>query len=168
MTSILKDAFSHHVWATLTLIDACAALQPHQLATGAPGTYGSILMTLRHLVEADCSYLFVVADGSRPMIEGDDMDLSQLRSEMEVNEGVWSRLGEQDLDPDRWLVRHRPDGSETHAPMGIRLAQALNHGNDHRSQVCTALTTLGIEPPDIDAWSYGMAHGRVRRTEPTA
>jgi uncharacterized damage-inducible protein DinB len=168
MTSLLKDAFGHHVWATLRLIDACAELQPQQLATGAPGTYGSILLTLRHLVQSDCSYLFVTGEGRRKMIEGDEMDLPQLRAEMMENDAAWSRLVEEDLDPDRWLVRHRPDGSETHAPIGIRLAQALHHGTDHRSQVCTALTTLGIEPPDIDVWSYGMSNGRVRQTEPTA
>jgi uncharacterized damage-inducible protein DinB len=52
-----------------------------------------------------------------------------------------------------------------HAPLGIRLAQALHHGTDHRSQVCTALTTLGIEPPAIDLWDYGALDGRVF-TEP--
>jgi uncharacterized damage-inducible protein DinB len=166
--SLLKDAYAHHVWATLRLIDACAPLLPQQLATSAPGTYGSILMTLRHLVQADCSYLFVMSDGGRPMIDADDMDLPVLRGIMEENGEAWSRLLESDLDPDRWQVRHRPDGSETHATLGIRLAQALHHGTDHRSQVCTALTTLGIEPPDIDAWEYGIAHDRVRRTEPTA
>ena len=38
--------------------------------------------------------------------------------------------------------------------MGIRLAQALHHGTDHRSQICTALTTLGVEPPEIDVWAF--------------
>ena len=31
----------------------------------------------------------------------------------------------------------------------------------HRSQVCTALTTLGVEPPAIDALDYGIQNGRV-------
>jgi uncharacterized damage-inducible protein DinB len=167
MTSLLKDAFGHHVWATLYLIDACAALEPQQLDSSAPGTYGSILQTLRHLVGSDCSYLSVTSDGRRSMIDADEMDLSQLRAVMEENGGLWSSLLEDDLDADGWQVRHRPDGSETHATLGIRLAQALHHGTDHRSQVCTALTLLGIEPPDIDAWEYGIAQGRVRRTEPT-
>jgi uncharacterized damage-inducible protein DinB len=166
MGSLLKDAFGHHVWASLMLIDACAALEPQQLAAGAPGTYGSILMTLRHLVGSDCSYLFVTSDGRRPMIDADEMDLPELRAIMEENGGLWSGLIEDDLDPDRWQVRHRPDGSETHATLGIRLAQALHHGMDHRSQVCTALTLLGIEPPDIDAWEYGIAQGRVKRIGP--
>ena len=59
------------------------------------------------------------------------------------------------------LVRHRPDGSSTEAPVGIRLAQALHHGTDHRSQICTALTTLGVEPPPIDVWDFGVGDGRV-------
>ena len=55
-----------------------------------------------------------------------------------------------------------------HAPVGIRLAQALHHGTDHRSQICTALTTLGVEPPGIDVWDYGVEAGRVTETEPTS
>ena len=51
--SILADAFEHHVWATLPLIDACLELDDEQLATDVPGTYGSILDTMRHLVGAD-------------------------------------------------------------------------------------------------------------------
>ena len=51
--SLIEDAFAHHVWATLRLIDACLALSDAQLATAVPGTYGSILQTMRHLVGAD-------------------------------------------------------------------------------------------------------------------
>ena len=65
-------------------------------------------------------------------------------------------------DPDVMLTEYDDDdGYEKSAPMGIRLAQALHHGTDHRSQVCTALTALGIEPPDIDAWDFGLATGLV-------
>ena len=45
--------------------------------------------------------------------------------------------------------------------MGIGLAQALQHGNDHRSQICTALTTMGVDPPSIDVWDFGLQAGRV-------
>jgi hypothetical protein len=38
-TSLLNDAFAHHVWATVRLIDACRPLTPAQLATSVPGTY---------------------------------------------------------------------------------------------------------------------------------
>ncbi|MGZ5354336.1 MAG: hypothetical protein ACXWDS_05485, partial [Actinomycetota bacterium] len=58
---MLEDAFAHHVWATLRLMDVCLALTPEQVETAAPGTYGSILDTMRHLVGADSSYLFVTS-----------------------------------------------------------------------------------------------------------
>ncbi|HEX9123044.1 MAG TPA: DinB family protein, partial [Actinomycetota bacterium] len=148
--TLLQDAFGHHVWATLTLIDACLPLTDEQLATPAPGTYGSILDTMRHLVGADASYLFVTSGGRTPRIDEDSMDLPELRAVMERHGPAWSELLALDPDPGAVLVRHRDDGSETHAPVSIRLAQVLHHGTDHRSQICTVLTTLGIEPPAID------------------
>jgi uncharacterized damage-inducible protein DinB len=48
-TSLLSAAFAHHIWTTERLIDECAALTPEQLTTSGPGTYGSIIDTLRHL-----------------------------------------------------------------------------------------------------------------------
>jgi uncharacterized damage-inducible protein DinB len=74
----------------------------------------------------------------------------------------------RDIDPDVMLTRHRDDGSESEAPLGIRLAQVIHHGTDHRSQICTALTNLGVEPPEIDVWDYAWSQGRLRETEPTA
>ena len=165
--SLLADAFDHHVWATLRVMDACAALTPDQLQTNVPGTYGTILDTLRHTVGADCSYLFVIGGGSRPRIDEDELDLPQLRAEMEANGPAWTEILEEDIDPDDMLIRYRDDGSTLTAPKGIRLAQALHHGTDHRSQICTALTQLGIEPPLIDLWDFGEAEGRTRETEPT-
>ena len=50
-------------------------------------------------------------------------------------------------------------------PVGVRIAQSVQHGTDHRSQVCTALTSFGIEPPDIDVWAYARA-SRREWTEP--
>jgi uncharacterized damage-inducible protein DinB len=165
--SLLKDAFGHHAWATLRLLDACAELGPDQLATSVPGTYGSVLDTLRHLVGSDCSYLFVTTGGRVAAIDPDGMDVSELRAVMAANGDAWSRLLADDLDPETMLVRHRDDGSETHAPLGIRLAQALHHGTDHRSQVCTILSVLGIEPPPIDVWDYGEKHGRSHWVPPS-
>jgi uncharacterized damage-inducible protein DinB len=166
--SLLEDAFGHHVWATLRLIDACLPLSPEQLATVVPGTYGSILETMRHVVGADCSYLFSITAGRDPLIDEDRMDLRELRAAMERNVEAWSSVLAQGPDPDTVVVRRREDGSETHAPIGIRLAQALHHGTDHRSQICTVLTTLGVEPPAIDVWDFGEQNGRVVEVPPTS
>jgi uncharacterized damage-inducible protein DinB len=166
--SLLRDAFGHHVWATGRLLETCRALDADRLATSVPGTYGTILDTLRHLVGADASYLSVLTGGRTGRIDEDTMDVDDLIAVMARNGEAWAALLDGDLDPDLVLVRRRDDGSETRAPAGIRLAQALHHGTDHRSQVCTALTVLGIEPPAIDVWDYASTVDRLVETPPSS
>jgi uncharacterized damage-inducible protein DinB len=165
-SSLLDDAFAHHVWASLRILDACLALPPEQLATTVPGTYGSILDTARHLVGSDRWYLFRLTGDRSHITDEDHMDLGELRSAMETNAAAWSRILEEDRDPDAIVLGHNDDGSVTRAATGVRLAQVLHHGTDHRSQICTALTTLGIEPPNIDVWAYGAEVGRVVEVPP--
>jgi len=165
---VLGDAFGHHAWATLRLIDSCLLLSPGQLETSVPGTYGSILETMRHLVGADSSYLFALTAGRSAVIDEEQMGLPELRTAMERNGASWSELVAQDLDPDVVVVRLRDDGSESHAPLGVRLAQALHHGTDHRSQICTALTALRVEPPAIDVWDFAEQDGRLTEVPPAS
>jgi uncharacterized damage-inducible protein DinB len=166
--ALLRDAYAHHVWASLRLIDSCLILSPEQLETAPDGTYGSILDTVRHFVGSDRYYLFVLTGERVPSIDEDHMTLPELRDAMEADGGYWSQLLDGDLDPTVVTVRKRDDGSETHAPVGIRLAQALHHGTDHRSQVCTALTVLGVEPPAIDVWDFADFEGRLVEIPPTS
>jgi len=164
----MRDAIAHHVWATLRLIDACLPLSEEQLATAVPGTYGSMIDTIRHLVAGDSGYLFVIGGGQTQPIEEEGKGLAELRAVMEANGAAWSTVLDGELDPEAILVRHRDDGSEFHAPRGVRLAQVLHHGTDHRSQICTALTTLGLEPPEIAVWDFAWEQGRVQEVPPAS
>jgi len=163
-TSLLQDAFDHHVWATIRVLDVCLELTPEQLATTVPGTYGSILETMRHTVGSDSWYLHVMR--GEDQIDEDHMDLPELRAAMEANGTAWSAFLADAPDPDAVIVQPADDGSSFRGPLGIRLAQAVHHGTDHRSQVCTALTTLGLEPPAIDVWDYGERVGRTEEIPP--
>jgi uncharacterized damage-inducible protein DinB len=160
VTASLTDAFRHHTWATLRIFDACADLPGDQLAAPVVGTYGSILETLRHIVGADAWYLHVLTRGRVEAIDEERLDLAQLRAIAEQQVVDWELVVQAEPNPDEDIVVRRGDGSEGHATAGIRLAQVIHHGTDHRSQVCTALTTLGHEPPEIDVWAYGEAVGR--------
>lgn len=168
MKSLLEDAFAHHVWATLRVLDACRELDPEQLQTEVVGTYGSIIDTLRHIVGADAGYLSLLSEGRVPNIDESAMTIAELRAVMERHGPAWASFLATQPDPEVTVVRYRDDGSESHAPMGIRIAQVVHHGTDHRSQVCTALTTLGIEPPAIDVWDFGESQGRLAETPPTS
>jgi uncharacterized damage-inducible protein DinB len=160
MTSLLDDALAHHIWATERLIDACAALTSEQLVASTPGTYGPIIATLAHLVSSDAWYLSFFHEQPAPIDEEAKVTLADLRAAIAANGAVWSDILAGDPDPEADLVE-RGDGGEFHQPAGLRMAQAIHHGTDHRSQVCTALTSLGIEPPEIDLWAYGDATGRT-------
>ena len=162
----LADAFGHHIWATLRVLDACAALDDEQLASTVPGTYGSIIDTLRHLVGGDVFYLNVLMDRVEPFDE-ERGDIPTMRAVMDAHAADWQRLIAGDIDPAADVIEREDNGWRTHAPLGIRLAQALHHGTDHRSQISTALTTLQIDPPDTDVWEYGKLDGRFFHVEPT-
>jgi uncharacterized damage-inducible protein DinB len=164
--SALADAFGHHNWATIRLLEACEALTEEQLETPADGTYGTILLTLRHIVGGDRSYLTLLSD-ALPEVDEESLGLAQMRNVMEENGPVWQQVL-ADADPERDVIRHRPDGSKSHAPLSIRLAQVVHHGTDHRSQICTGLTNLGMQPPEIDVWDYGRQDGRVYVTDEPA
>jgi uncharacterized damage-inducible protein DinB len=157
----MDDAFDHHTWATLRLIDACADLSPEQLATTVPGTFGSILDTLRHTLDGDRYFLWMLDPERMPLVDVGTMGLLELRATMDANGQAWSRLLASGLDGATMVRDLDETGCQRDASIGLRLAQALHHGSDHRSQVCTALASLGIEPPWIDLWAFGEATGRV-------
>ena len=56
MNDGLIDAFAHNAWAMRELLRVCRDLTPAQLQATAPGTYGSISETFRHIVSSDGRY----------------------------------------------------------------------------------------------------------------
>lgn len=160
---MLREGLRHHCWATERLLDRCDSLSDEELTRHIPAIYGSTLDTVRHLVDADNWYLFCISGGDLGDgdLDGDAMSLAELRTVAAANALGWETIVERDLDPDADVVITREDGRTTHATVGIRLAQVLHHGSDHRSQICTALTLLGHEPPEFDVWAYGETVGLV-------
>jgi uncharacterized damage-inducible protein DinB len=168
MVSELQDAFDHHIWANDVVLGVCEGLTEEQLAAPVPGTYGSILEMMRHIVGADDWYLYVLTGMTRDRIDEDTMSIAELRAacgeQAEAYRGVLA--AGRDLGEDVVIVE--PGGNAWHATLGIRLAQVVHHGTDHRSQICTGLTALGIEPPEIDVWAYGESAGLVADVAPDA
>jgi uncharacterized damage-inducible protein DinB len=168
-TSLLDAAFAHHVWATIELIDACEQLSAAQLQHTVPGTRGPIIDTLIHLVESDAFDLAIV--GRRALADVEDVgpEFGALRDAMRRNGAGWSAYLSGSPDPDELVTEVDPtDGFRRVASVGMRMAATLEHGADHRSQICTALTTLGTPPPQIGVMSYGIRIGTVEESEGTS
>jgi hypothetical protein len=44
---------------------------------------------------------------------------------------------------------------------GVFITQTLHHANEHHAHIGTILGALGYEPPDVSAWGYALASGRM-------
>jgi uncharacterized damage-inducible protein DinB len=168
-SSLLEAAFAHHVWATSRVIDACLDLSVEELETSVLGTRGPMLETLSHVVLSDAFDLFTLTGDGAFDIDEEHVSLAEARVIMERNGSGWAEYISRSLDPDEMVHEvDKTDGFQRWAPVGFRLAGALHHGTDHRSQVCTALTALGVEPPKIDVFDFGLHAGRIVEKMPDA
>ena len=128
----------------------------------------SILETVRHLVEVDTYYLAHLTSDPAREIDPGQMALAELMAEMEADERTWSELLATDRDPDAVVTDVDGEGYRRDASIGIRLAQAIHHGTDRRSQICTALTTLGVETATHRCLGGRRPDGPRRRDSPHA
>jgi uncharacterized damage-inducible protein DinB len=115
---LLADAFGHHVWATIRVLDACSNLDDAQLATTVPGTYGSIIETLRHIVDGDVFYLDVLRGEPEPF-DKEASDIPTLHAVMEAHDAAWLHVIAGDLDPATVVVEYEDSFYETHASLGM-------------------------------------------------
>lgn len=46
------------------------------------------------------------------------------------------------------------DGELRDVPKTILFTQSINHATEHRAQIMTILTQLGVEPPELSGWAY--------------
>ena len=150
----LTTIFRHNLWANLLLLEHCAELGTEQLDTTVSGTYGSIRDTFQHITLAERSYFSRISTGHRyhhpekakPMTISDMME-----SVRETGLGLieWAHKVQPE---DKVLIDW--DGTPRQVPKTVILAQAINHATEHRAQIMVIMTQLGIQPPDLDSWTY--------------
>lgn len=158
MTTGLPDFFKYNLWANQRLLDTCAQLSDAQLDATRPGIFGSVRETLLHMLAAEEGYTrhftFTGPAPTPPLKEFTAFPgFDELRRRAERSGQELISIAEQaDLNQILYL-----DGGTYECTLIINLIQAIDHGIDHRSQISTLLTQQGIEPPDLDGWSYNDA-----------
>lgn len=161
MNDILHDLARHNTWATCQLIRFCERLDEAVITTMIPGTYGSILETFRHIIDAELLYLSRITDRwpELPWTPGDSASLETLY----VRAGMLGAALEAIVACGGGTEgTFRNDAGEPFtAPASIFLAQVLYHSGEHRAQIGTILGTLGQEPPSVSVWEYAFATGRT-------
>lgn len=160
MSDVLVDIFKHHKWANLKLIDACADLSEEQLQASAVGTYGSIRDTLFHFVENEFSYLTAIPESGIDLAYADRVledgwpGFSELRRMAGETGDLWiERAGALSANP---VLHGERDGETWEMPASIFFTQAIDHGTEHRTHIRAILTMIGIEPPNLDSWTWSQ------------
>ena len=160
MSTILVNLFRHHRWANERMFEVCLPLIDDQLATEFTGTYGRLDETLLHLAGAEGGYLNTLIGwlppegyglGAGVAFPGVPLLVERVRMTGDALVEV-----ARELPADRTVV----DGDGDELPAWVVLLQAAYHATEHRQQVATMLTQLGIEPPEPDLWAFHEA--RVR------
>ncbi len=158
----LHDLARHNGWATAQVLTFCQGLDEPTLHATVPGTFGTILETLQHIIDAEASYLFRLTRAwpAHPWRDDAAVGLDVLAERATVLATTLEEFLAGDWDSER-LGEARGDAGEVFAVRaGIFLTQALHHANEHRAHVCTILGALGYEPPEVSAWDYAFATGR--------
>jgi uncharacterized damage-inducible protein DinB len=161
---ILVRLFEHNRWANENMLQACADLSSEQLAVCVPGTYGRLDQTLIHLARAQGGYIRRLTDWQpreEHRLEYDDPFPGVVRV-LDHLAFTGVRLIEiaSTLDEQRVLELPGDDGELVRLPAWVVLLQAAYHATEHRQQIATTLTHLGIEPPEPDFWAYAEAIAR--------
>jgi uncharacterized damage-inducible protein DinB len=147
------DPFRHNSWANIRLLEFCRDLDPALLDTGATGAYGPIKEILAHVVGWE-EVLAGAVDSTAPQDAPPRFaSVSDLLERAARLADRWDRSLDPEPHPER-LVEFGVRGARRLVRIGTVLAQVVHHGNHHRSQVCSALNSVDIDPPALDAWAY--------------
>ena len=154
--NFLEKLFEHNNWANRQIIQACAALSEEQLdAQPQSATKGSIRQTVMHLVSAQRGYLALLtvpleARLHRPLLAFADLQEVAAAS----GEGLLA-LTRDEAGKTLPAQLQTKDGFFV-APWVVML-QAINHATEHREQINSMLSALGVPPLELDGWSFGQA-----------
>ena len=152
--NVLARVFEHNNWANQKIVEACSTLTDEQLdAPPQSATEGSIRNTLLHLVSAQYGYLRLL---TLPIEERRDrvtVEFAEL--ERSLNDSG-ERLLELARDASKLPGTRLQTRDDYYVEPWVIMVQIINHATEHREQIKSMLTALGITPPDIDGWDYGF------------
>ena len=171
MGHALNDLVRHNIWATKELLALCRTLDEETLNATVPGTFGTIIDTLRHIINSEAGYLFRLTGAwpEYPWSTSDLVGLEVLEERAAVLAPVWEALLAQNAVDTERLGEARGDGDEMFdVRAGIFLTQALHHADEHRAHVLTILGARGHDAPELSGWTYALATGRMTLKPPAA
>lgn len=156
MPTNLQQLYRHNRWANRLILEACRSLTSEQLAATCAGTYGALWPTLAHLAAAESGYVHRLSGEPRILAWREPDEPPAIAVIADALDRSGARLVElaASTADDHVAEFTTLDGEDVRLPGWLLLAQAIDHGREHRTHVATILTQLGVTPPDIDGWAF--------------
>jgi uncharacterized damage-inducible protein DinB len=151
--NFLSRLFEHNHWANLQLIQACSTLSDEQLdAEPQTATKSSIRGTLQHLIDSQEDYASqLLGIEARFNWQSPPSFNALLQAAKSTGEELIA-LARDESQPSL-QVPFQKEGYSVEP--WLVMVQAINHATEHREQIKSMLSRLGITPPRIDGWAYG-------------
>jgi uncharacterized damage-inducible protein DinB len=149
----LADLYAYNAWANAQVFARCRDVDQAQLDEQAPGTYGTITETLKHLAQVEAVYALMLQDKPLASQESPDQFFAH---DLAWFADLMVRVGRQYTE----LLANASDAFYDE-PLRVPwfdfvltkhdgLLQVLSHSAQHRAQVFSVLGQLGIDVPDLD------------------
>ncbi|HEX6798333.1 MAG TPA: DinB family protein [Ktedonobacterales bacterium] len=150
----LSDLYAYNAWANEKVFAVCRDVDQARLDENAPGTFGSITETLKHMAQVEMVYFLMLRDQPLPASQ-------EARDEFFAHDLTWfaetlAHVGQGYIA----LLANADDayyGQPLHVPWfdfaltkHDGLLQVLSHSAQHRAQVFSVLGQRGVEVPDLD------------------
>lgn len=158
----LQDLYAYNAWADARVFAVCRQADQARLEAEAPGTFGTLAETLKHMVQVEDVYLRMLRSEPPDQVGGaeayfaHDLAWFQERASQLATDYTDLLVSAQPAFYDEplkvpWfdfaLTRH--DG----------LLQVLSHSALHRAQVFSVLGAHGVEVPDLDYVDFVESKG---------
>src|SRR5262245_7112977 len=151
--TMLVKLFEHNNWANSQIIQACSALSDEQLdAEPQSATIGSTRRTLLHLVSSQQGYLSLLTLPVEARREAAPAFASLQEAARISGEGLLA-LARDESSKHLNTQLQTTDGY--YVEPWVVMVQVINHATEHREQISSMLSALGVTPPNLDGWSYG-------------
>ncbi len=158
--NILQKFFEHNQWANLQILQACSTLSDEQLdAEPHSATKGTIRLTLIHLVEAEQGYLADLSGVKSRFDWQTPPTLAEMQAALSDSGERFIALAGDESNEHLKTPAHSEDGYIIEP--WVLMLQAINHATEHREQIKSMLTALGVKPPRIDGWGYAKLKNPV-------
>lgn len=154
----LVEFVRYNQWANQQLLTICMNLNEELITADIQGSFGSILQTFTHILQAEAGFLKRIHGTSlQPTFKWEEgPSLAQLATfSVQVGEAFLDTV--QHVSPTENV--HEEDNNWTFDYQARLIFMSLAyHGIAHRTDITTFLNGRGVPLPELDIWGYQSAY----------